>query len=462
AHMDAAKDEHTAFLERLECCRNDFSGRCEYDRGIELLRRFTIRASGPRRAQLQREFLVTNVPSGSEHFHVPVSGPLNRHVRRCAEAVKSQASARFDPGEPQRPEPDDSCAEQRRGLFIRESCWNGVHEIFRRNDVFRIAAIGTVAREHRVIAKIFRVCLAIFAGSIRPMKPGNANAVADLEAPCVLPLPLDNTHDLVARNHRRFARRQFSFDHVQVGPAHAAGAHTHEHFTALWLRRRDFPVFQRIRFNRSRRAQQACFHRETSALSLPIDATQSSAFYLGCEIRYTRISRAIGITMFTGIIEHTGTIEALDLKEHGGRVTIHAPTVAPSLEVSKSIAVNGCCLTVVDLHNSRASADLSGETIRKTSFGAKGSEPKNGTRVNLELPLTAGKEFGGHFVLGHVDTIGRVTHLIPVGENWWFGVQVPVEFACYIVQKGSITIDGISLTVARWQNNVAEVSVIPY
>ena len=166
--------------------------------------------------------------------------------------------------------------------------------------------------------------------------------------------------------------------------------------------------------------------------------------------------------MFTGIIEHTGTIEALDLKEHGGRVTIHAPTVAPSLEVSKSIAVNCCCLTVVDLKNSRVSADLSGETIRKTSFGAKGSEPKNGTRVNLELPLTAGKEFGGHFVLGHVDTIGRVTHLIPVGENWWFGVQVPVEFACYIVQKGSITIDGISLTVARWQNNVAEVAVIPY
>ncbi len=166
--------------------------------------------------------------------------------------------------------------------------------------------------------------------------------------------------------------------------------------------------------------------------------------------------------MFTGIIEHTGTIEALDLQDDGGRVTIHAPSVAPSLTVSNSIAVNGCCLTVVALHDYRLSADLSGETIRKTSFGAKGGEPKKGAQVNLEQPLTAGKELGGHFVLGHVDTIGRVTHLTPEGENWWLGVQIPAEFTRYVVPKGSITIDGISLTVARWRNNIAEVAVIPY
>ena len=166
--------------------------------------------------------------------------------------------------------------------------------------------------------------------------------------------------------------------------------------------------------------------------------------------------------MFTGIIEHIGTIESLNLKTDSGRVTIHAPTVAPSLAVSNSIAVNGCCLTIVDLHNGRFSADLSGETIIKTSFGAKGGELKKGTRVNLEQPLTAGKEFGGHFVLGHVDTIGRVRHLTPQGESWWFGVEVPGEFARYVVPKGSITIDGISLTVASWQNNIADVAVIPY
>ena len=166
--------------------------------------------------------------------------------------------------------------------------------------------------------------------------------------------------------------------------------------------------------------------------------------------------------MFKGIIQHTGMIETLVLNGDGGRVTIHAPSVAPSLAVSNSIAVNGCCLTIVDLHNGRLSADLSGETIRKTSFGAKNGELKKGARVNLEQPLTAGKEFGGHFVLGHVDTIGRVTRLTPEGENWWFGVEVPEEFARYLVPKGSITIDGISLTLASWHDNVAEVAVIPY
>jgi riboflavin synthase len=166
--------------------------------------------------------------------------------------------------------------------------------------------------------------------------------------------------------------------------------------------------------------------------------------------------------MFTGIIEHSGTIEVLELKADGGRVTIHAPSIGPSLAVSNSIAVNGCCLTIVDLRHSRFSADLSGETIRKTSFGAKTGALKPGARVNLEQPLTTGKELGGHFVLGHVDTIGRVAHLTAEGENWWFGVQVPADFAPHIVPKGSITIDGISLTVARWQNNIAEIAVIPY
>jgi riboflavin synthase len=166
--------------------------------------------------------------------------------------------------------------------------------------------------------------------------------------------------------------------------------------------------------------------------------------------------------MFTGIVEHLGTIESLDLRRDGGRVTIHAPSVAPSLLVSGSIAVNGCCLTIVDLHNARFSADLSGETISRTSFGAKDGGLRMGMRVNLEQPLTAGKEFGGHFVLGHVDTVGHVAQLTPEGENWWYGVRVPEEFARYIVPKGSISIDGISLTIARWHDHIAEVAVIPY
>jgi riboflavin synthase len=162
--------------------------------------------------------------------------------------------------------------------------------------------------------------------------------------------------------------------------------------------------------------------------------------------------------VFTGIIEHAGTIESLDLRRDGGRIAIQAPSVAPSLAVSNSIAINGCCLTVVSRDKERFSADLSGETLSKTSF----RELKPGARVNLEQPLTAGKELGGHFVLGHIDNVGRVTHLTAEGENWWLGVQVPEDFARYVVPKGSITIDGISLTVARWSNRIAEVAVIPY
>jgi riboflavin synthase len=151
-------------------------------------------------------------------------------------------------------------------------------------------------------------------------------------------------------------------------------------------------------------------------------------------------------------------MESQDSRADGGRITIHAPSVAASLAVSNSIAVNGCCLTVVSRDKERFSADLSGETLAKTSF----REMKHGTRVNLEQPLTAGKEFGGHFVLGHVDGVGRVTHLTAEGENWWLGVQVPHDFARYIVPKGSITIDGISLTVARWRDRIAEIAVIPF
>ena len=171
--------------------------------------------------------------------------------------------------------------------------------------------------------------------------------------------------------------------------------------------------------------------------------------------------------MFTGIIEHLGKIESLELNSGGGHVVIHAPSLASNLAISKSIAVNGCCLTIVALGEKEFSADLSLETIQKTSFGANNGTLKKGTHVNLEQPLTAGKEFGGHFVQGHVDGTGRITHLNPESTgsaNWWFGVEVPEDFARYIVPKGSITIDGISLTVARWDKNtrIAEVAVIPY
>ncbi len=162
--------------------------------------------------------------------------------------------------------------------------------------------------------------------------------------------------------------------------------------------------------------------------------------------------------MITGIIEHLGTIDSRKLNAAGGKLTVVAPTLAAQLAVSNSIAVNGCCLTIISAKNGKFSADVSAETLRKTAM----NEWQPGSIVNLEQPLTAGKEFGGHFVLGHVDTTGRVARLEPEGENWWYSIEVPESFARNIVPQGSITIDGISLTIARWNNGIAETAIIPY
>jgi len=162
--------------------------------------------------------------------------------------------------------------------------------------------------------------------------------------------------------------------------------------------------------------------------------------------------------VFTGIIEHLGSVESLKIDSNGGHVTIHAPTLAPSLAISASVAVNGCCLTVVARNKNTFSADLSAETLNKTTFAVL----KESDRVNLEQPLTAGKEFGGHFVLGHVDGTGTVAAMEPEGDSWRYSIRVPDEVAKYVVAKGSITIDGVSLTVAHWENQIAEIAVIPF
>ena len=176
--------------------------------------------------------------------------------------------------------------------------------------------------------------------------------------------------------------------------------------------------------------------------------------------------------MFTGLVEYVGSIESVELCDVSGRldpggnradqigasIRVHAGPLIEGLAKSGSIAVNGCCLTAVDISSDTFAADLSGETLRRTSLG----EMKPGTRVNLERPLTAMKELGGHFVQGHVDGVGRVARLESEGVNWWFGVRVPGDLARYIVMKGSIALDGISLTVAGCHHRAVEIAVIPY
>jgi riboflavin synthase len=176
--------------------------------------------------------------------------------------------------------------------------------------------------------------------------------------------------------------------------------------------------------------------------------------------------------MFTGLVEYVGAVESVELydvgarpdssaergDQIGARIRVNAGPLISGLEKSGSIAVNGCCLTAVEISEGTFAADLSGETLRRTSLG----ELKPGARVNLERPLTAMKELGGHFVQGHVDGVGRVARLEPEGANWWFGVRVPPELARYVAMKGSIALDGISLTVAGWQDGIVETAIIPY
>lgn len=165
--------------------------------------------------------------------------------------------------------------------------------------------------------------------------------------------------------------------------------------------------------------------------------------------------------MFTGITEYTGKIESLERSENGGRLRVSlagATEIARELKLGDSISVNGCCLTVVEFDPAHFSSDLSAETLRRTSF----SEMAAGDLVNLERPLAAGARLGGHFVQGHVDGTGRVTELTQQGENWWLAVRVPPELRGYVAEKGSIAVDGISLTVARWHNGEAGIAIIPF
>jgi riboflavin synthase len=171
--------------------------------------------------------------------------------------------------------------------------------------------------------------------------------------------------------------------------------------------------------------------------------------------------------MFTGIIEHLGKIGELKRNKKGGRLQVNfarstksadAHELASELRIGASIAVNGCCLTVVETGKGFFVADLSAETLRRTSFGKAASA----RIVNLELPVRARAPLGGHFVQGHVDGVGLVEHLKAEDENWWLAIGVPEDLRRYVAEKGSLAVDGISLTVARWKDGVAEFAIIPH
>ena len=171
--------------------------------------------------------------------------------------------------------------------------------------------------------------------------------------------------------------------------------------------------------------------------------------------------------MFTGLIETTGTLLAVTPTAGTTRITIAAPTLTSRLNTGDSIAVNGVCLTALSIEPNafppRFSADLAAETIARTTL----SRLRPDATVNLELPTPAGSPLGGHVVQGHVDGTATLLGLDPITPNtpetdWRLRVQLPEALTRYVVPQGSITIEGISLTVASIADNIVEVAIIPH
>jgi riboflavin synthase len=159
--------------------------------------------------------------------------------------------------------------------------------------------------------------------------------------------------------------------------------------------------------------------------------------------------------MFTGIVEELGTV--VDLR--GGRLRVRGPVVAADAAVGDSIAVGGVCLTVVDRDGAELSFDIAEETFARTSLGAL----RPGDGVNLERPVTLASRLGGHLVQGHVDGVAQVIGLRPEGGGGTrLSVRLPAELARHVVEKGSITLDGVSLTVATVDDLVIDIALIPH
>jgi len=162
--------------------------------------------------------------------------------------------------------------------------------------------------------------------------------------------------------------------------------------------------------------------------------------------------------VFTGIIQTVGRLEERRPSGSGARLTIATPRQLPGLVVGESVAVNGACLTVTSLAAKRFAVDVSPETLRRTTLGGIAG----GTRINLERALRLGDRLGGHLVQGHVDGVGRLAAIRSEGDWRAYRFQVPAALAPYIVRKGSIAVDGVSLTVAACGDATFTVALIPH
>lgn len=162
--------------------------------------------------------------------------------------------------------------------------------------------------------------------------------------------------------------------------------------------------------------------------------------------------------MFTGLIREVGEITCIQRRSGGAVLSLKADEIASTSEQGDSISVNGACLTVVNKNKNELSFDLSEETLRSTNLGSL----KTGTKVNLEPSLSPDSKIGGHFVTGHVDTVGKIRSKVNIGDMLKVEIEAPAHIVKFLVEKGSVAIDGISLTIVDVLKNSFTVMIIPY
>jgi riboflavin synthase len=162
--------------------------------------------------------------------------------------------------------------------------------------------------------------------------------------------------------------------------------------------------------------------------------------------------------MFTGLVEEKGILKEKIPTGDGFQFVIEAKIVMKDLQIGSSVAVNGCCLTVVRINGNTFAVDTIEETLNKTNLGVL----KQGMKVNLERPLAADARLGGHFVLGHIDTTGKVEDVKELSNSHWLTISFPEKFKQYLIYVGSVAIDGVSMTVAELKDKSFSVGIIPH
>jgi len=162
--------------------------------------------------------------------------------------------------------------------------------------------------------------------------------------------------------------------------------------------------------------------------------------------------------MFTGLVEEKGILKEKIPTGDGFQFVIEANIIMKDLQIGSSVAVNGCCLTVVKIDGNTFAVDTIEETLNKTNLGVL----KQGMKVNLERPLAAEARLGGHFVLGHIDTTGKVEDIKELSNSHWLTISFPEKFKQYLIYVGSVAIDGVSMTVAELKDKSFSVGIIPH